>query len=135
MRREQIELSFGAPGTGTLVAKLIGVPLQAAFPIEVVSAPASMELVHVVLRNGQLIAAPEPVMVGELVGSQLVARTADGRFVGGVTATWSSPDAVTFLVTAGAAVTESVFWFKTPGSYAIVTAVGSTTITTQVTAQ
>lgn len=134
VRRAQVELAFGAPGTGALVAKLIGAPLRQEFPIEVVAAPASLQVVPMVLRGVELVAAPDPVQVKEAVGADIVGRTADGRFVGGVTASWSSPDPITFF-TSSAASSESVFQLEAPGAYDLVAKVGAETITTRIRAQ
>jgi hypothetical protein len=134
VRRAQVELAFGAPGTGTLVAKLIGAPLRRVFPIEVVAAPASLQVVPMVIRGVELVAATDPVQVKEAVGADIVGRTADGRFVGGVTATWSSPDAIAF-VASSAAPSESVFQLDAPGAYDLVAKVGAATITTRIHAQ
>jgi hypothetical protein len=133
-RRQQVQLELGAPGTGALIAKLHGVALRAEFPIEVVSAPASLEVIMMVLRGGQLVVAPDPVATSDFIGSEIVGRTADGRFVAGVTAVWSSPDPVSFL-TAPAPATESVFQLGVPGSYDLVTTVGTASFTTTMSSQ
>ena len=81
-------LRFGAPGQGAVSAELPG-GLAASIPIDVVAAPAQVDLVTMVLRDGALVSADQ-VDVDEPVGVDVVGRTDDGRFVAGVSASWAA---------------------------------------------
>src|SRR5262249_55591187 len=102
------------------------------FPVEVIDAPTSIELAAIVLRDGELVAAPSPVDAGEPVGIDLVARTDDGRFVAGVTADWTV-DATPR--TDSKAVTELVFSKDPPGTATISATHAGQTLTSEITAR
>jgi hypothetical protein len=62
----------------------------ATLPIEVVGAPATVEIALVkFLTDGRIVAVAGPVAVNDLLDAVVVAKTSDGRFVAGVVATWT----------------------------------------------
>jgi hypothetical protein len=127
---DRVHLQFTTPGSGELVVSLGGTREQ-AFPIDVVAAPATLDTVAMVLRGG-LVVAPDPVNVGELVGVDIVGRTADGRFVAGVLADWTTTADV--LVGTGPS-SELVFSAKTAGSINVTATVGTRTLSRTLHAQ
>jgi hypothetical protein len=124
--RQHVALQFVRAGTGAIV---VG---HQTFPVEVIDAPAAIDLVAIVLRDGELVAAPSPVSAGEPVGIDVVARAADGRFVAGVTAEWTV-DATRW--SNPGAITELVFSKDNPGTATIGAAVAGQTLTTQISAR
>ena len=101
-----VPLSFGAAGQGEVTAELPG--LSASIPIELVAAPAEIELVAMVLRDDVLVAADQ-VVVSEPIGVDVVGRTAEGRFVGGVTGSWTTSLPVDVWFDPGPSSSEIVF--------------------------
>jgi hypothetical protein len=135
---QRVGVRFGEQGMGELSAGLAD-GRSFSIPIQVVAAPARIDVVTMALR-GDLVAA-DVVEVGELVVADVVGRTEDGRFVAGVSADWSLSDPVDDDY--GSLPGSEVF-FTIPTAAAIdVTAVvsapsvpgGTLTATRQVTAQ
>jgi hypothetical protein len=87
-------LAFAAltPGDGTLSVDLAD-GSSFTIPVEVVRAADSIDIVTMVLRDGQL-AASDQVRLDEPVGADVVGTTTDGRFVLGVGATWSTSEPI-----------------------------------------
>jgi hypothetical protein len=116
-----LPLRFASAGQGDVSAELSD-GRSFSVQIEVVAAPAEIDVVTGVVRDGTLIAT-EQVEVGEPVGADVVGRTADGRFVAGVIASWNTGTPVDF-------------WFgSSPGSEIIFSIEASTTIDVTATAQ
>jgi hypothetical protein len=123
-------------GSGTLGTTLAGDARQFVWPIEVVAAPATISLVPMWLDPNSLL-APLPaagVKVNSFVGVDIIGRTADGRFVAGVEAVWSStPGLPPFLTSTTTPETEGVFTADVAGTHTISAfATGGTTYTQQV---
>jgi hypothetical protein len=96
-----------------------------------VTAPASAELRFMVLRAEELVAAPDPVTTGELVGVDLVGHTSDGRFVGGLVAAWTlSAQADSFIISDD----ELVFTIDAAGTAQITATAGALVRTQAITA-
>ena len=83
-----VDLEFLAPGNAELVVAAAGI--ERVLPIEVVAAPATLELVAMMLDAGRLVPAPHPVPAGNAIGIDAVARTADGHYVSGVRVSWAT---------------------------------------------
>ena len=99
--------------------------------LDVISAPASLDIAFLVVRSGALTTAPPTVMVNEYVGADVLARAADGRLVAGAGTAWTTSAPVDTL-TRG--LTELVF--EAPkGTLAVVATSGALTASRQLTAQ
>ena len=125
-----VDLAFVELGRGELVAT-VG-DLERVLPIEVVAAPATLDLLAITHENGALVRAINPVPVGNYVGIDAIARTADGRYISGVPALWQT--------TVGDASqrgpsTELVIELREPGPIGITATVGALTATHQVVAE
>jgi hypothetical protein len=123
--RDRVRLGFVGRGTGELVVTIDG-GIEHTLPIEVVAAPATLATVAMVLRDGELVRAPDAVEVGEPVGVDVIGRTADGRFVAGVVADWTTSGT---LWTPRLGVSELVFDAGAPGPVDVTARVGDLTIT------
>jgi hypothetical protein len=87
--RERVGVRFGDVGMTTITMTLLDGRV-ASLPIEVVADIDRLELVVARLDNGGPFPAPATFATNEMVGVAAVGRTADGRFVAGVQAIWTS---------------------------------------------
>jgi hypothetical protein len=125
-----VRLAFAKLGTTNLIASIEG-GVSRTIAVEVITAAPGAELRFMVLRNSELVAAPDPVITGELVGVDLVGRTSDGRFVGGLVATWTlGAPADSFLVSDD----ELVFTVEVAGTAQITATAGPLVRTQAITA-
>ncbi|MEJ7596703.1 MAG: hypothetical protein WKG01_02235 [Kofleriaceae bacterium] len=134
-RSTAVALEFAALGNAELVASVAG-GIERVLPIEVVPAPATLELVTMVLDNWTLVPAPSPVATGTFVGIAVIAKTADGRYVSGVQATWNVTPAVSIVD--GSLSQESgelVIAIGNPGPVAVTARAGTLTATREIIAQ
>jgi hypothetical protein len=118
-------------GAGAIVATLEGDPREFAFPIDIVSAPATTSLVAMQISNNTLV-AHSSIAVGNLVGIDVIGKTADNRYVAGVTATWSKPPGLKALFGTTQASTEAVYQGEAPGTYDVTATVSGQTLTQQI---
>jgi hypothetical protein len=125
-----VRLAFARLGTANLIASIED-GISRTIAVEVISAATSAELRFMVLREGELVAAPDPVTTGELVGVDLVGHTSDGRFVGGLVAMWTlSAPADSFIISDD----ELVFTVDAAGTAQITATAGSLVRTQAITA-
>jgi hypothetical protein len=134
---DSIGVRFTHLGTATLAIGLRDRDPKVALPIEVVAAPAKLDVVAMVLRDGALAVAPQPTMAGEYIGTDAIGHTSDGRFVAGVTATWSAVPSVSFLFLTPPITTtpEVVFYAPPAGPLTVTATTGSLQATAQLTSQ
>jgi hypothetical protein len=132
---DSVGVRFAHLGTATLEISLRDRDPRIALPIEVVAAPSMVDVLAMVLRNGELVVAPRPIAAGEYVGTDIVGRTSDGRFVAGVTAAWSTAPSVSFVTQTTATSPEIVFYAPPPGPLTVTATAGSLHATAQLTAQ
>ena len=129
-RSTTVDVAFVELGRGELVAT-VG-ELERVLPIEVVAEPATLDLVAMTLENDALVPATYPVRVGNYVGFDAIAKTADGRYISGVPAVWQ-----TTVGDGGpyGPLLELVFTVLAPGPIVITATVGTLTATHQVVAE
>lgn len=127
----RVDITAGAAGAGALVVTLADDPRQFAFPIEIVTAPASYELALMVLGpNWTLVPPPPAIEAKELVGADIIGRTGDGRFVAGVRAVWSATAGLDLGVssTTPNVGSEAIASAQAAGTYTLTATAGTTTL-------
>jgi hypothetical protein len=133
-RSDRFGLIAGSAGATAELVVSLGTGQSRSFPIEVVAAPAALALITMVVDDaGALVVEHDPVEAGEPIGTDIIGRTTNGRFVAGVGATWTSTGAsINVWLDSG---TELVFDVPAAGTTTIHAAVDTRSVTDAITAQ